>query len=128
MLGLSLKQIAEQHSSPEYECFAVGFQPGFPYLGYLPDSLAGLPRLGSPRPRVEAGSVGITGRQTGIYPGGSPGGWRLIGRTPLCIADLQNGFFLFSAGCRVRFLPIDRRQYESMRGGRHPGTIEGCPP
>lgn len=113
-LGLSVAELAHVHSMVEYECFAVGFQPGFPYLGYLPDVLTGIPRLASPRPRVASGSVGITGRQTGIYPGGSPGGWLLIGRTPVRIADLNEGAFLLRAGCRVRFVPIGRAEYDSF--------------
>jgi len=127
-LGLTVAGLAQAHSKVEYECFAVGFQPGFPYLGYLPDSLSGIPRLASPRTRVAAGSVGITGRQTGIYPGGSPGGWPLIGRTPMLIADLDHGKFLFRSGLRVRFMPMGKAEYDSFDPGEHPGTIEECPP
>ena len=73
--------------------FALGFLPGFPYSGYLPSPLSGLARRASPRSRVPAGSVAIAGRQTGVYPAESPGGWRLLGRTPLVIVDPPKGFF-----------------------------------
>jgi KipI family sensor histidine kinase inhibitor len=104
------------HSDPEYQVFAVGFRPGFPYAGYLPDRLSGLARRDSPRVRVPAGSVAIAGRQTGIYPDESPGGWHLIGRTPLRIVDLERGYFPIRAGDRLRFVPIDRHEFESRQG------------
>ena len=86
--------------------FAVGFLPGFPYAGYLPDALSGLGRRAAPRVRVPAGSVAIAGRQTGVYPSESPGGWHLIGRTPLRIVDVEGGHFPIRAGDRIRFRPI----------------------
>src|SRR5947199_152200 len=85
------------------EAAAVGFVPGFPYLGYLPAELCGVGRLPSPRVRVEAGSVGLTGRQTGVYPLPRPGGWNLIGRTPLVVVDVAAGFFPLRVGDAVRF-------------------------
>ncbi len=81
------------HSGVEYDVFAIGFLPGFPYAGYLPPALAGLARRASPRLRVPAGSVAIAGRQTAIYPIESPGGWHLLGTTPLRIADPEAGLF-----------------------------------
>lgn len=123
-LGIDAEALACEHASVEYRCYAVGFQPGFPYLGYLPDSLMGVPRLPDPRPRVVSGSVGLTGRQTGIYPGGSPGGWPTIGRTPLRIVDLEAGSFLFRSGCRVRFYPISREEFDTLASKNGPGTIE----
>src|SRR4029453_488001 len=81
--GFSADDVIRLHTSTEFTVYAVGFVPGFPYLGYLPKELCGVPRLPSPRGRLAPGSVGITGRQTAIYPRPSPGGWNLIGRTPL---------------------------------------------
>jgi inhibitor of KinA len=87
-------------------------------LGYLPDRLSGVPRLPSPRTRTEPGSVGITGRQTGIYPLTTPGGWPIIGRTPLQIVCVEEAYFPISAGDLVRFEPIDAASFEAMRGAR----------
>ena len=92
-LNLRTDDVIALHSGDEYDVFAIGFLPGFPYAGYLPPALSGLPRRETPRLRVPAGSVAIAGRQTGIYPVESPGGWHLLGRTPLCIADLNRGVF-----------------------------------
>ncbi|WP_337177051.1 LamB/YcsF family protein [Paludisphaera sp.] len=107
-LGMSPGELVARHSAPEYRVFAIGFLPGFPYAGYLPDALRGLPRRESPRTTVPAGSVAIVGRQTAIYPTASPGGWHLLGRTPLQIASPRAGDFPIRAGDRVRFRPIDR--------------------
>lgn len=115
-LGLSVEQVVAAHQGREYPVFAVGFLPGFPYAGYLPESLRGIPRLESPRREVPAGSVAIAGRQTGIYPARSPGGWRLLGRTPLVIADLATGHFPIRPGDRLRFEPMSGREFEERRG------------
>jgi KipI family sensor histidine kinase inhibitor len=111
-LKLSPADLIAKHSAPEYRVFAIGFLPGFPYAGYLPEDLRGLPRRESPRTTVPAGSVAIVGRQTAVYPTASPGGWHLLGRTPLRIADPQAGRFPIRAGDRIRFLPIDRDEFE----------------
>ena len=95
---------------------AVGFLPGFPYAVELPEPLAGLPRREPPRTRVPAGSVAIAGRQTGIYPVDSPGGWHLIGRTPLRIADPSREHFPIRAGDRLRFVPIDDGRFAALEG------------
>lgn len=116
--GLSPARVIALHTSTEFTVYAIGFVPGFPYLGYLPHELCGVPRLDSPRVRVEPRSVGITGRQTAIYPQASPGGWNLIGRTPLVIVDVASGFFPLRAGDRVRFGPIDAKRYEELEGER----------
>jgi inhibitor of KinA len=92
--------------------------PGFPYLGYLPAELCGVGRLPSPRTRVEPGSVGLTGRQTGIYPLPRPGGWNLIGRTPLTIVDVAAGFFPLRVGDRVQFARIDEKRFAELEGER----------
>jgi KipI family sensor histidine kinase inhibitor len=114
-LALSSAKVVALHSSVEYDVFAVGFLPGFPYAGYLPPALAGLPRRDSPRLKVPAGSVAIVGRQTAIYPRQSPGGWHLLGTTPLCIADVQAGYFPIASGDRIRFQPISAAEFEARR-------------
>ena len=117
-LRLSVDEIIRYHSSQPYRIFAIGFSPGFPYLGYLPAALGGLPRLDSPRKRVEPGSVGVTGRQTCVYPSATPGGWRLIGRTPRILVDLEGDYFPLRPGDFVQFLPITSEQFEGQRGLR----------
>ncbi|HTQ10357.1 MAG TPA: carboxyltransferase domain-containing protein [Fimbriimonadaceae bacterium] len=117
-LGMSPGQLVEGHSGATYTCHAVGFCPGFAYLGYLPDSIAGVPRRASPRTRVEPGSVGITGRQTGVYPLPRPGGWAIIGRTPLTLVDVADAFFPIQAGDTVEFVSIGPEEFEARRGER----------
>ena len=103
--GLSEKQVVELHSSVEYVVWFLGFQPGFPYFGGLPEQLA-MPRRAEPRLLVPAGSVGIGGAQTGIYPLATPGGWQLLGRTPLALFDPKRKEpVLLRSGDRVRFVP-----------------------
>jgi inhibitor of KinA len=119
---LTPDDVIARHSATQYTVYAIGFCPGFPYLGYLPPELAGVPRLPAPRPRVEPGSVGLTGRQTGLYPLPSPGGWNLIGRTPLEMVNLADGYFPLRTGDRVRFRPIDRAEYERLSGQRLDGA------
>ncbi|MHB1560393.1 MAG: 5-oxoprolinase subunit B family protein [Isosphaeraceae bacterium] len=111
--GLDVGAVIALHAGVVYDVLAIGFLPGFPYAGDLPPALAGLPRRPSPRPRVPAGSVAIAGRQTCVYPAASPGGWHLLGRTPLCIADPADGFFPIRAGNRIRFRPIAAEDYET---------------
>jgi inhibitor of KinA len=117
-LRLMPEDVIEVHSQAVYRCAAVGFRPGFAYLGDLPDSLADLPRRAEPRLRVEAGSVGITGRQTGVYPAPSPGGWWLIGRTPFVLVDPETGYYPIEAGDEVVFVPIGRGEFEARVGER----------
>jgi inhibitor of KinA len=104
--------------APTYYCFAVGFTPGFPYLGYLDDRITGQPRLSQPRAHTEPGSVGITGRQTGIYPNDTPGGWPIIARCPRTVVDLPNDYFAFEAGIQVRFERIDDADFSRQLGWR----------
>jgi inhibitor of KinA len=118
--GLPADKIIEVHTSCEFTVHAIGFCPGFPYLGYLPPELTGVPRLPSPRLRVEPGSVGLTGRQTGVYPLARPGGWNLIGRTPFTLVDVADGHFPLRVGDRVRFRKIGRDEYERSKGDRLP--------
>jgi len=101
--GLSAAEVIRQHSEPEYLVYLLGFVPGFAYLGDLHPSLI-LPRRASPRTRVPAGSVAIAGSQTAVYPLTTPGGWHLLGSTPLKLFDpLREPAALFKAGDRVRF-------------------------
>ncbi len=100
------------HSSIEYLVYFLGFVPGFAYLGELPDGLV-TPRLAIPRKSVPPGSVGIAGRQTGIYPLPTPGGWRLIGRTPLAMFRPDTGSQL-AIGDRVRFMPISPEEFTAI--------------
>lgn len=103
--GLSEKQVVELHSANDYVVWFLGFQPGFPYLGGLPEQLA-TPRRAEPRLQVPAGSVGIGGAQTGIYPLVSPGGWQLIGHTSLPLFDSSRDEpVLLRPGDTVRFVP-----------------------
>ncbi|WP_335904558.1 5-oxoprolinase subunit PxpB [Salmonella enterica] len=103
--GLSEKQVVELHASVEYVVWFLGFQPGFPYLGNLPEPLH-MPRRAEPRLQVPAGSVGIGGAQTGIYPLSTPGGWQLIGLTPLKLFDpMREPPVLLRPGDSVRFVP-----------------------
>lgn len=116
--GRAPEQVIALHTGSEYTVYAIGFCPGFPYLGYLPTELCSVPRLSAPRLRVEPGSVGLTGRQTGIYTLPRPGGWNLIGRTPLVLVDVAAGYFPLQAGDRVRFTPISEAEYSRLKGKR----------
>ena len=105
-LGLSAREVIERHSGPVYTVFMTGFLPGFPYLGPLPEALE-LPRRDAPRLRVPAGSVAIAGRQTGIYPQASPGGWHLIGHTEVPLFNpAVSTPALLQPGMQVRFMPL----------------------
>ena len=114
-LGLPSDEIVRLHSAGIYTVYAIGFCPGFPYLGYLPQALSGVPRLPSPRVRVEVGSIGLTGRQTGIYTEPRPGGWNIVGRTPLQLVDVERGFFPLRTGDRVQFQAIDLQTFQLNR-------------
>ncbi len=111
---LTPQEVIQLHSEPEYLIYMVGFTPGFPFLGGLPEVLH-TPRLKTPRTRVPKGSVGIANGQTGIYPIASPGGWQLIGRTPkrLFAPELANPF-LYQAGDCIRFKPISPGDYQRL--------------
>ena len=102
------------HSSPEYLIYMLGFTPGFPYLGGMSKEIA-TPRLAQPRVRITAGSVGIAGEQTGIYTVDSPGGWQLIGRTPLRLYDAKRDEpILLEMGQYIKFRPVSRPEYDRI--------------
>jgi KipI family sensor histidine kinase inhibitor len=124
-LNLSPAEVIGLHTSVEYAVHAIGFLPGFPYAGELPSALAGLPRRQTPRLRVPAGSVAIVGRQTAVYPRASPGGWHLLGTTPLCIADPDDGYFPIRAGDRIRFASISVSEFEARRHERLSQRVDG---
>jgi len=108
--GLTPEEVIEIHSKPVYRVYFLGFLPGFAYLGGMDERIA-TPRLEKPRLKVPAGSVGIAGKQTGIYPLESPGGWRLIGRTPLRLFNpSKEPPTLLQPGDKVKFVPIDEEE------------------
>jgi len=112
--GLTVDEVIEIHSRPIYRVYFLGFLPGFAYLGGMDERIA-TPRLEKPRLKVPAGSVGIAGKQTGIYPLESPGGWRLIGRTPLKLFNpKKEPPTLLQPGDRVKFVPIDEEEFEKL--------------
>ncbi|MGA9569146.1 MAG: 5-oxoprolinase subunit PxpB [Candidatus Acidiferrales bacterium] len=112
--ALTPAQAIELHASVTYTVYFLGFVPGFAYLGELPEALA-TPRLNTPRRSTSPGSVGIAGNQTGVYPFATPGGWRLIGRTPIAMfrPDRKAMSFL-SIGDRVRFTPISAARFAAL--------------
>ncbi len=113
--GLGLEEVIQRHAQPEYLIYMVGFTPGFPFLGGLDEKLF-TPRLKTPRVLVPEGSVGIANNQTGVYPLASPGGWQLIGRTPLPLfRPLEKNPFLYQAGDKIKFNPITPREYARLK-------------
>jgi KipI family sensor histidine kinase inhibitor len=120
--GISPEDVIKIHCSAEYPVYMLGFLPGFPYLGDLPSGIAA-PRLEKPRRSVAKGSVGIAGKQSGIYSLESPGGWRIIGRTPLRLFDPESSRpFLMAAGDTVKFEPINENEYHSLKKEIESGT------
>ena len=110
----SIDELIQQHSDKIYTVYCLGFLPGFAYMGDVPNAIQ-LPRHPSPRSKVLAGSVGIAGRQTGIYPSTSPGGWQIIGRTPIKIFDpTSTSLTLFKAGDQIKFKPIDLASFHTL--------------
>jgi inhibitor of KinA len=113
---IEIDEVVNLHSSVDYLVYMIGFTPGFPYLGGLPARIAA-PRLEVPRQRVLPGSVGIAGNQSGIYPIKSPGGWRLIGRTPIRLYDPKRSDpVLLRPGDSIRFRPIDEAEFKAILG------------
>lgn len=112
--GLTEEQVVRLHSEREYKVYMIGFVAGFPYLGDVPDEIA-TPRLETPRLKVPAGSVGIAEKQTGIYPCEAPGGWRIIGRTPIKLFDPSwQPPALLKPGDTVKFKPISEEEFKKI--------------
>lgn len=113
---MSTQDIIDIHSQQEYFVYAIGFAPGFPYMGEVDESIA-TPRLANPRAKVPKGSVGIADRQTAVYPRQSPGGWNIIGRTPIEMFDTSyEGFSYFRVGDKVKFMPISQDEFIKQGG------------
>lgn len=111
---LTVEEVVAIHTSTPYLVYMLGFTPGFPYLGGMSERIA-TPRLEKPRTKILAGSVGIAGSQTGFYPIDSPGGWRLIGRTPVKAFQPEAASpFLFDAGVYLQFQAVTRQEYEKI--------------
>jgi len=122
--GMSSAEVVEAHARPTYLVHMIGFSPGFPYLGGLPERLA-TPRLETPRVAVPAGSVGIGGSQTGVYPLETPGGWRILGRTPVRLFDVSRSTpNLLEAGDRVRFRAVGEEEFREIEDRVARGTFE----
>jgi inhibitor of KinA len=113
---VAVADVIRLHASVQYRVYMLGFSPGFPYLGLVPESIA-MPRLATPRITVPAGSVGIAGTQTGIYPIATPGGWRLIGRTPIALYRRHHTAtqFLLHPGDLVQFEPIRAHEFNRLQ-------------
>ncbi|WP_100400859.1 5-oxoprolinase subunit PxpB [Bacillus sp. FJAT-44742] len=110
--GLTPQEVIEIHSSENYLVYMIGFAPGFPYLGGMSEKIS-TPRLDNPRTCVPSGSVGIAGAQTGVYSLSTPGGWQIIGRTPLSLFDTAGDpLTLLESGDIVRFKPISKAEYQ----------------
>lgn len=115
--GCTPDEVVRRHAAGRYHVYMLGFLPGFAYLGGVDPSI-GMPRRSSPRPVVPPGSVGIAGAQTGVYPYASPGGWQLIGRTPVAMFDpARETPALLAPGDTVRFVPIGDAEWQSLATG-----------
>lgn len=122
--GLDVSEVIRRHSEREYQVFALGFAPGFAFMGLVEEILAA-PRLNTPRKRVAAGSVGIAERQTAAYPVVSPGGWNLIGRTPIKLFDRQrDGYSLMQPGDTVSYVAVDHAEFVRLGGDDTPLEVQ----
>lgn len=118
--GWSVSEVIRRHSEHQYQVFALGFAPGFAFMGLVEEALAA-PRLATPRKRVATGSVGIAERQTAAYPAQSPGGWNLIGRTPSALFDRErDGYSLMQPGDTVQFAPVSHAEFIRLGGDDTP--------
>ncbi len=119
--GKATQEVIDIHTSSDYLIYMLGFTPGFPYLGGMSKEIA-TPRLKSPRIKIPGGSVGIAGEQTGVYPIDSPGGWQLIGRTPVKLYDPnREAPILLKAGQYIRFTAINEQEYKSIEAAVNNG-------
>jgi inhibitor of KinA len=120
--GMTADEVVAIHSGADYLVYMMGFSPGFTYLGGMSERIAA-PRLKTPRTAIPAGSVGIAQQQTGIYPVESPGGWQLIGRTPVRLFDpSREPPVVVEAGDYIRFVPVSRGEYQRIQDGLTAGT------
>lgn len=120
--GISVEEVIKRHTAAVCHCYMIGFVPGFAYLGGMDESIA-TPRLQNPRTVIKGGSVGIAGKQTGIYPIDSPGGWQLIGRTPLRLFTPEASCpTLIDSGYGVRFVPVSEDEYKIIEARVAEGT------
>lgn len=117
-LEMEPHEFVAMHANTPYLCRAIGFCPGFAYLGWTADRIARLGRRDTPRLKVEAGSVAIAERMTAVYPLDRPGGWWLVGRTPLTLADPETDYYPIEVGDTVEFRAISEAQYGELAGGR----------
>ncbi len=116
LIGISIDKLIELHQKPEYTVFALGFMPGFAFMGIIEPPLV-LPRLSTPRTQVPPGSVAIAEKQTAVYPESTPGGWRLLGRSPMKLFDPElKPPQPYQIGDRVKFKPIDKESYLALGG------------
>lgn len=121
---ISVEEVIKIHTSTEYLIYMIGFTPGFPYLGGMSDKIAA-PRLQTPRTKIPTGAVGIGGSQTGIYPIESPGGWQLLGRTPVKLYDPYREVpVLLNAGDYVKFTSINQKEYDEIAEMESKGTYK----
>lgn len=121
---ITVDEVIKIHSSKEYLIYMLGFTPGFPYLGGMDERIA-TPRLESPRTKIRKGSVGIAGSQTGIYPIDSPGGWQLIGKTPLKLYEPKIEIpILLKAGDYIKFVPISEDKYKKIEHSINSGDYK----
>lgn len=119
---LTREEVIARHSGRDYLIYMLGFLPGFAYLGGMDEALA-TPRLDSPRSEIFEGAVGIGGEQTGIYPVASPGGWQLIGKTPVKVYDKEReNPILYSSGDYIRFVPVSLAEYDQIETQINTGT------
>lgn len=119
----STGEVVQAHTDQDYLIYFLGFLPGFAYMGSVDDKIA-MPRLAKPRLEIPAGSVGIAGKQTGFYPVASPGGWRIIGQTPLNLYDPAHPQSFYSAGDRVRFFAVTDHEFDLIKTDVANGTYQ----
>lgn len=112
--SISVEELIKLHSGTDYFIYMMGFLPGFAYMGSVPEKIA-MPRLEVPRKSIAPGSVGIAGAQTGMYPVESPGGWRILGRTPVKLYDPARPQLKYRSGDYIRFVPIDEKEYQRIK-------------